>query len=434
MENYDRLSVLLQKRETIQEHIQSFKEFLDQFDITNSAHVIEMQIRSQNVVSCFATLDELFDEIQLIDSDTDYKAEKKSIQNLYYIVIAKAQDLYAPIIQSQSGTSGLAAGSLTGSDHTRDINTNSNRRKVKLPQASLPNFTGKIEEWLSFKDSFRSMIHDRDDITNCEKLQYLKSVLKDEALRKVQVLSITDDNYQRAWDLLQKAYEDARTLISRHLSLLLRLPVQDKETSTGLIALADESQQHLQSLNSLGVEVNDEILVTLLEEKLHKNTLDKWEETLKKGVFPKLEELTEFIYRTAARISKRKIDQVSGDVNKHNTFKKRKFDNKQQVFLTTSNKCPLCSESHFLFRCSRFLNLSVNERIKIVKDASLCNNCLRPHSAKDCKFGNCKKCNKRHNTLLHILKSQNQNENKFIKNQDQTDSKVTRMQDQNNEA
>ena len=39
------------------------------------------------------------------------------------------------------------------------------------------------------------------------------------------------------------------------------------------------SQQHLQSLNCLGIQVNDEILVTLLEEKLHKNTLEKWEET-----------------------------------------------------------------------------------------------------------------------------------------------------------
>ena len=132
------------------------------------------------------------------------------------------------------------------------------------------------------KDSFRTIIHERDDITNCEKLQYLKSILKDEALRRVQVLSITDDDYQKAWDLLQKAYEDPRAIIPRHLSLFLRLPVQDKETSAGLITLADESQQHLQSLNSLGIQVNDEILVTLLKEKLHKNTLEKWEETIKR--------------------------------------------------------------------------------------------------------------------------------------------------------
>ena len=144
--------------------------------------------------------------------------------------------------------------------------------------------------------------------------------------------------------------------------------------------------------------------------------------------------MTDFIYRTAGRISKRKIDQVSGDINKHNNFKKRKFHDKYQVFLTTSKQCSSCSESHFLFRCSKFLNLPVNERIKIVKNASLCNNCLRPHAAKDCKFGNCKKCNKRHNTLLHISKPQNQNENKIIKIQDLTDNKVTRIQDQNNEA
>ena len=96
--------------------------------------------------------------------------------------MAKAQNLYAPILQSQSGTNCLATGSLAGSDHSRDTNASSNRHKLKLPQASLPSFTGKMEEWLSFKDSFLTIIHERDDITNCEKLQYLKSILKDEAL------------------------------------------------------------------------------------------------------------------------------------------------------------------------------------------------------------------------------------------------------------
>ncbi|XP_033222821.1 uncharacterized protein LOC117176677 [Belonocnema kinseyi] len=283
------------------------------------------------------------------------------------------------------------------------------RRNLKLPQAELPSFSGKVEDWLSFRDSFTTMIINRDDVSNVEKLQYLKSALKDQALRKIQVLAITNENFDRAWNLLRKSYEDKRTLISRHLSLLLRLPVQETESYQGLIALADESQQHLQSLASLGVNVSHEMIVAILEEKLHKSSLEKWDETIKIGEFPKLEDLTDFLYRTAARISKRKNDNTAKDATDKDSppSKKRKDDGKRQVFVTaTSNKCPLCTEPHYLFKCSKFLALTVEERIKVVKDAHLCFNCLRNHKARDCKFGTCKKCGKRHNTLLHFTKAQ----------------------------
>ena len=67
-------------------------------------------------------------------------------------------------------------------------------------------------------------------MANVEKLQYLKSALKDKALRKIQVFAITEENYQRAWDLLRKSYGDKRTLISGHLSLLLRVPIEENES------------------------------------------------------------------------------------------------------------------------------------------------------------------------------------------------------------
>lgn len=265
-----------------------------------------------------------------------------------------------------------------------------------------------MEDWLSFKDTFITMVHRQDDITNVQKLQYLKSALKDDALRKIQVFAITDENYTRAWDLLLKSYENRKILISRHLSLLVRLPVQEKETSQGLIVLADESQQHIQSLASLGISISPELVVAIIEDKLHKNTLEKWDETLTRDDFPEFNDLIEFLYRTAARISKRKPDQVSSsDASKGPTPpKQRKAEFKRQAFITTPKKCPICDSPHLLFQCDEFLKLNIQDRIKTVKNAALCNNCLRGHKGNECKFGNCKKCGKRHNTLLHIEKGQ----------------------------
>ncbi|XP_028160091.1 uncharacterized protein LOC114352628 isoform X3 [Ostrinia furnacalis] len=49
-----------------------------------------------------------------------------------------------------------------------------------------------------------------------------------------------------------------------------------------------------------------------------------------------------------------------------------------------------------------FLNLSVEDRHKLVNDNNLCPNCLRPgHLIKDCFFGPCQQCKQKHNSLLH---------------------------------
>ncbi|XP_043475512.1 uncharacterized protein LOC122507066 [Leptopilina heterotoma] len=410
MEDFDRISVLSQKIITIKEHLTAFEEFLAQFNSHDPAQIAELQLRYNSVFSYFSNIDELYNEIQLIDSETDHTLDKKTLQNSFFKLLASAQN-HVTIITQREQTNSLHNHELnSNSENERLSNVSSHCRKLKLPQATLPTFSGKVEEWLSFKDTFITMIHRRDDITNVEKLQYLKSVLKDEALRKIQVFAITDENYDRAWKLLQKSYEDKRTLISRHLNLLLRLPSQEKESYQGLIALADESQQHLQSLASLGVHVTHEIVVAIIEEKLHKLTLEKWDESIKNGEFPSLEDMTDFLYRTAARISKRKMNTDNNDKDSP-VNKKRKIESKKQALVTsTSKQCILCSDSHPLFKCTKFLSLTVNERFKTVKDANLCVNCLRNHKTKDCKFGTCKKCNKRHNTLLHFTRSQDQNQ------------------------
>lgn len=89
-----------------------------------------------------------------------------------------------PLSNSNENTS--VCESVANAETGNSSTVSTNYQKLKLPQAVLPTFNGRVEEWLSFKDTFHTMIHKRDDIANVEKLQYLKSVLKDEALRKVQ--------------------------------------------------------------------------------------------------------------------------------------------------------------------------------------------------------------------------------------------------------
>lgn len=153
--------------------------------------------------------------------------------------------------------------------------TTTKKRRIKLPEASLPTFDGKYESWLSFKKAFKNMIGSQTDLSDLDKLYYLKAALNGKAANKLRIFAIDDANYSKAWELLEKSYEVKRILISRHLSLLLNLPTLDKETTSALSKFADDAQQHVASLNALGVSVGSEIVVHILENRLPKSASER---------------------------------------------------------------------------------------------------------------------------------------------------------------
>ncbi|XP_063989949.1 uncharacterized protein LOC135169143 [Diachasmimorpha longicaudata] len=290
-------------------------------------------------------------------------------------------------------------------------------QRLKLPQSTLPSFNGAYEKWLTFKGEFGSMIHDQDDVTDVDKLSYLRRALTGPAFDKIKMLPITAENYARAWKLLDATYSDQRLIISRHLNLLMNLPKQEHETSKGLSQLMDDTRQHYEMLKVMGVELSEEIIVTILENKLHRSTADDWDETIPKGTFPALSDLLNFLSRRASRLAIRHINKVSSEINQHleptrfsstqNHFNVKKNDKRTyaQAFITnTSSACSHCrKEPHPLFMCAEFKSLPASKRLKVAREQSYCINCLRNnHQVAECYSPrNCRLCEERHNTSLH---------------------------------
>ncbi|XP_033220906.1 uncharacterized protein LOC117175308 [Belonocnema kinseyi] len=284
----EQLVILNKKKGTIKGQIANFKNFLAKYR-EEEPDAIKLGLHLQRLKNTSKKFDDIQDQIELLDTETphiDLGLDRYAIQDDYLLASTQPAD-------QSTGTI----------DRTLDIQQT--KRRVKLPLATLPTFSGRYEEWLAFRGSFTSLIHDQTDLTNVEKLQYLKSALKADAAQKISVFSITEENYNRVWQLLEKTYQDTRLIISRHLSLILRLPVQEKQTSEVLIKLSDDTQHHMLSLASLGVKISKEILVQNIDEKLHKTTLEKWDNTLKPNELPRLDDMLEFLYRTATRLSQR---------------------------------------------------------------------------------------------------------------------------------
>lgn len=177
----ERLRVLLQKIKTFKADIKLFKQFTGSCSTNNRDDNIQLQLHSNALTSSFSNLNEIYDEIQLIDvnSATLYEEDRSNLQLSYFEAIAKAQN----VIDSRPFSHSISGGA---NSHVSVIEplasdlggSTSSTRKLKIPQIPLPEFTGKIEEWLSFKDTFNTLINQNAELSNVEKLQYLKSVLK----------------------------------------------------------------------------------------------------------------------------------------------------------------------------------------------------------------------------------------------------------------
>jgi len=295
--------------------------------------------------------------------------------------------------------------------------------RVKLPTIKLPRFEGKIEDWKCFSDSFRSIIHDKPNLSDIEKFQYLISSITGDAAKIIESIELTGRNYATAWELLQQRYDDPRSLKKKHIQCLFAMPSVVKESAKALRDLMDYASRHLRMLKVLGLPTDtwDELIMHMLETKFDIKTLRAWEEEVERNEIDNLHDMLEFLRKrcqTLERIESRSVDKTERGKESDSRSKvsamagskthsggKGTSHQRAASLITSVNtgKCYLCNGAHLIYFCEKFLGLSVPDRIKEVRRLKLCMNCLRnDHYAKTCKLGSCRECSEKHNTLCHL--------------------------------
>ncbi|CAB0029775.1 unnamed protein product [Trichogramma brassicae] len=71
-----------------------------------------------------------------------------------------------------------------------------------LPKIQLPTFSGKQEDWESYKHRFTALVISQPSMSPVTKLQHLLSTLQGDAEHRVRGLPILDSNFNVAWDRL----------------------------------------------------------------------------------------------------------------------------------------------------------------------------------------------------------------------------------------
>jgi hypothetical protein len=295
---------------------------------------------------------------------------------------------------------------------------------TKLPKIELPKHDGAFANWVTFRDSFKSLIHDNPKLANVTKFRYLKSSITD-VNSPINHLLENEDGYADAWAAVMLFYDDKRKILDGHISNMMTTKRMTGEHHDELQKIINEFTLHTASIERMfGKEsLYDSIIAHLVIHRLDQHTRDLFE-TENQNAIPSWPTLKTFLEKRRKTLSTMptvkagkppvilKPAMPSGrSTNVHAATTKPgssspsspKSSSSHRTSRTQAVKCRLCNCDHRLYACSEFEALAAPERLQKVREMKLCENCLSPsHAIADCasKYA-CRHCHQRHHSLLH---------------------------------
>ena len=273
---------------------------------------------------------------------------------------------------------------------------------LKLPHLDCPSFSGEGTshfEYYAFINQFQNVIGLRTNLAESTKLTYLRSFLKGYALKTIQYLSITDQNYTIALNLLNEEFLDKEALADDLYKKFLNMKPKFEQNYLGTKVYLSDVKCLLKDLNNYdrdllkdktSKEFISHIVFNRLPTSFKKELVRKLDSN-----YPTIDEIfdnSKDIVRTlnmnySENPNKSfKQNQIRGDGAKpketlhtlapekpvlyHNVNTVKKNDDK----FSRGKFCKLCSEnSHGLFTCRKYD--SHDSRKKRCEELGLCGKC-----------------------------------------------------------
>ncbi|XP_053968521.1 uncharacterized protein LOC128869947 [Anastrepha ludens] len=275
---------------------------------------------------------------------------------------------------------------------------------IRLPKMELPTFSGDSTEWIGFFDAFSSLVDNNSALSDGQKLHYLRSCLKGDALKIISGFKICDANYVEAWGLLTSRYKVIRVIVESHLRALAEIKRATHDNADAIKGVIDAFQQHIRELKALGRPIDfwDDWLVHEVVSKLAFETRKQWELSLVSDDPPSFEQLITFLEIRCRSLSMFSSSTTSV-VIKVKTASASKSTKVFHAVSKQSNVCAYCSGPHKIYSCEKFRELDLSTKSQFVKQGRICFNFLSSGHYKDrCNSAStCRICKQRHHTLLH---------------------------------
>lgn len=299
-----------------------------------------------------------------------------------------------------------ALGKAAGCDEVKPARSEASAPHNVLPRIQLLQFSGRFEDWPAFRDLFRSIVTEEASLSKVEKLHYLKTNVKGDAEKLIRDLPSTEENFERAWQILTEQFENKRLLVRSYLSAFTALPQMKSDPAADLRRIFHGVVSTVEALEGIGrpIASGTDLFVHLMVELFDAKTHREWKNSLGKSPEPpSYEELREFLREQL--MTQEVLQATVGGSSEKSTEKTNRSARANHVKgrgTDSSRNCPLCKKEHFLAFCEQYKRKNPQERREIVTTHQRCWNCLGRHMVGECSSAKtCNKCASRHHTSLH---------------------------------
>lgn len=287
----------------------------------------------------------------------------------------------------------------------------------RLPVPEPAVFTGDPLKFKDWRLSFETLI-DRKNIPKNEKLYYLRKYLGGAAKKTVEGFFLlgTEAAYDFAWKLLEKRYGDPFIIGKSFRDKLHGWPkISSKDGCelrefTDFLKSCEAAMPHLKTLEVLNdCNENQKIL-----QKLPDWLVSRWNRKVMEACeahagYPQFTEFLDFLTKEADLAcdpisSVQALRSVESGKPKHSRNQTIQAKTLYTNVAQSTISCIFCKRSgHVLSKCRKFIDKTVQDRVKFVHSEGLCFGCLQTghHSRRCDNKSTCEKCQKRHPTCLH---------------------------------
>ena len=295
--------------------------------------------------------------------------------------------------------------------------------RLPIPEPII--FCGDPLKFNHWKSSFHALIENKN-IPATEKIFFLQKYVGGTAKEALEGYFLTDseDSYLAAWNLLNERYGEPFVIAKAFRDKLHAWPKIGSRESAELRKFVDflrsckSAMSHNESLSVLNDGIENQKLTAKLPDWLSTRWNRKATQyQLEHRRFPNFDYFVTFLNMEASIAcnpitSYHALQQSESDRLKVKNQTTGVFKNKTagaKILTTNASEksivtCVFCQKTgHSLYKCRRFIEKPVADRVKFIQVEKLCFGCLSPgHQSKSCnKRMMCDTCSKRHPTCLH---------------------------------